>query len=113
MVYVAFQAADHIGDRFLSLLSKLSIQPPISSSLQDELLSLTQLVEVTRNPGLAQGANRTAVLRTAAGFHDLAAKVLSVENLPDFTTFVPHLKLIAKTNIRAAFSRPKCSQWPL
>ena len=46
MSLVPFQAADDIGDRFLSLLQRNGIQPPIGSSLEDELLSLTQLVAV-------------------------------------------------------------------
>ena len=48
MSLVPFQAADDIGDRFLSLLQRNGIQPPIGSSLEDELLSLTQLVAVMK-----------------------------------------------------------------
>jgi len=44
MLLVPFQAADDIGDRFLSLLQRSGIQPTVGSSLEDELLSLTQLV---------------------------------------------------------------------
>ena len=50
MTLVPFQAADDIGDRFLSLLSRYDIQPPSGTSLEDELLSLTQLIEVMKNP---------------------------------------------------------------
>lgn len=102
MTLVSFEAAHDIGDRFLSLLSGYDIQPPSGSSLEDELLSLTQLIEVMKNPHLAQGPNETSMLRAAAGLHDLAAKVLSVQNIAEFDTFVPHLKLIAKGNVRKA-----------
>jgi hypothetical protein len=102
VTFVPFQAADHIGDRFLALLSKLGIHPPPGSALEDELLSLAQLIEVMKNPSLALGPNQVAVLRSAAGLYDLAAKVLSVEPIDEFSTFVPHLRLIAETKVRAA-----------
>jgi hypothetical protein len=103
MTLVQFQAADNIGDRFLSLLHEAGIQPPVGSSLEDELLSLTQLIAVMKNPSLVSGAeHQVDILRSAAGFHDLAAKVLTVAPLPDFATFVQHLRLIGETKIRPA-----------
>ena len=102
MSFVAFTNANSIGDRFLALLSNHGIQPPLGSSLEDELLSLTQLIEVMKNPSLAQGGNEVTILRAAAGLHDFAAKVLSVEPLREFTTFLPHLRLIAATKVAAA-----------
>lgn len=95
---VPFAAADSIGDRFLTLLSRVGAHPPYGTSLEDELLSLTQLIEVMKAPGLvASRADAIEVLRSAAGLHDLAAKVLSVEPLPEFATFVPHLALIGNS----------------
>lgn len=102
MSFVPFQEADDIGDRFLALLSKHNFHPPAGSSFEDELLSLTQLVEVMRSPSLAQGAKQGTLLRAAAGVHDFAAKVLSVEPLPEFTSFLPHLRVIAQTKIAPA-----------
>ena len=102
MSFVEFTNANSIGNRFLSLLSNHGIQPPLGSSLEDELLSLTQLIEVMENPNLAQGAKGVTILRAAAGMHDFAAKVLSVEPLPDFPRFLPHLRLIAETQTAAA-----------
>lgn len=103
MTLVQFQTADSIGDRFLSLLHEKAIQPAIGSSLEDELLSLTQLIEVMKNPSLVSGVGQQVdILRSAAGLHDLAAKVLAVASLPDFATFVPHLRLISETKIRSA-----------
>lgn len=103
MPLVSFTAAASIGDRFLNLLSQVGVHPPNGTSLEDELLSLTQLVEVMKSPDLvASRADRVEILRSAAGLHDLAAKVLSVEPLPDFGTFVPHLMLIGSSKITAA-----------
>lgn len=102
MTFVPFHEAKDIGDRFLSLLSDHGINPPVGSSLEDELLSLTQLIEVMKNPNLVQGPNRVSILRSAAGLHDLAAKVLSVAPLPDFQSFLPHLRLISQTKVPAA-----------
>lgn len=102
MTLIQFQAADSIGDRFLNLLQEKGIQPLIGSGLEGELLSLTQLIDVMKNPSLASQSDQVDILRSAAGLHDLAAKILAVEPLPDFETFVPHLKLIASSKLRVA-----------
>jgi hypothetical protein len=101
-MFVPFETASDVGDRFLALLHKHGIDPPAGSAMEDELLSLTQLIEVMKNPDLAQGPNRVSILRSAAGVHDLAAKVLSVETIPEFLKFVPHLRLISATKIPRA-----------
>lgn len=93
MTIVSFANADDIADRFFSLLGRHGINPPIRTPMENELLSLTHLLQVTRNPGLAE--DRVSVLRAAAGLHDFAAKVLAAEPLPDFGGFISHLRLIA------------------
>lgn len=112
MSLVPFQAADDIGDRFLSLLQRSGIQPTIGSSLEDELLSLTQLVAVMKDPSLASEPGQVDILRSAAGLHDLAAKVLTVEPLTEFSTFLPHLRLIGETKVRAASLAQNASSGP-
>lgn len=102
MTFVPFQYAHDIGDRFLALLGKHNIHPPTTSSFEDELLSLTQLIEVMKNPDRVQGTMQVTLLRAAAGLHDFAAKVLSAEPLPEFNSFLPHLRLIAQTKIAPA-----------
>ncbi len=100
MTLVPFTDANDIGDRFLALLQKHGLdRPPIASKLEDELLSLTQLIEVTRNPARATGPHHISILRAAGGMHDLAAKVLSVEPIQEFPRFLPHLKLINDTKV--------------
>ncbi len=89
---VSFAAANEIGDRFLDLLSRLGIAPATGSRIEDELLSLTQLIEVTKNPGIAAESNTVGNLRTAAGIHDLAAKVLSIDGLDESPKLEPHLR---------------------
>ena len=83
----------------IDLLNRLGIQPPSTTSFEDELLSLTQLIEVAKNPTLVSGTNQIITLRAAAGVHGFAAKILSVETLPEFETFVPHLRLIAESKV--------------
>jgi hypothetical protein len=63
MTFVPFEDADSIGGRFLGLLTRLGIQPPQGSALEGELLSLTQLIEVMKNPNLSEGPDQVAVLR--------------------------------------------------
>jgi hypothetical protein len=93
---VPFAEANNVGDQFLALLQKYGIDPPARTSMEGELLSLTELVEVTKNPSLAQGGDQALILRTAAGIHDLASKLLSVAKLPEFVNFIPHLRLISE-----------------
>ena len=50
MTYVPFATAHEVSDRFLALLHKHGIDPPAGSAMDDELLSLTQLIEVTKDP---------------------------------------------------------------
>jgi hypothetical protein len=95
MALLSFEAAHDVGERFLDLLHKHKIDPPVGSGIEGELLSLTELLDAAKNPTLASGANQASIIRSAAGLHDLAAKVLSVEPIPEFSTFVPHLELIA------------------
>jgi hypothetical protein len=102
MTFVPFADAEVIGDRFLALLDRHGIQPPTGSRIEDELLSLTQLMEVARNPNLVPASVRPAVFRSAAGIHDLAAKLLSVEPIAEFAEFLPHLKLIGEGKIPTA-----------
>lgn len=102
MSFVPFADAEVIGDRFLALLDAHGIQPPTGSRIEDELLSLTQLMEVTRNPNVVPVSARPAVFRAAAGVHDLAAKLLSVEPIAEFAEFLPHLKLISQGKIPTA-----------
>lgn len=102
MTFVPFQSADSIGDRFLALLSRHDIHPPTGWCLENELLSLTQLIEVMKNPDLIEGEHQMKLLREAAGLHDFAAKVLSVEGFPEFAECLPHLRLIAQGKIASA-----------
>jgi hypothetical protein len=99
MALIPYSTAAKVGDRFLDLLHRLGIDPPIGSSFDDELLSLTQLVEMWKNPNLVSPARRADVLRVAGGVHDFAAKVLAVETQPEFKQFVPHLDLIGKSKV--------------
>ena len=99
------RASTEIGNRFLELLKKYQINPPCGSYIEDELLSLTRLIEITKNPNLVCDEESKSVLSFAAGLHDLAAKILSVESLPEFKEFLPHLRLIAATKIPKASLR--------
>jgi hypothetical protein len=102
MTVIPFSNANDIGDRFLALMSKYNIHPPTGSSFENELLSLTELIELMKQPDRANGPRAIPLLRAAAGVHDFAAKVLSVEPLPEFINFLPHLRLISEASIAPA-----------
>jgi hypothetical protein len=109
MTFVSFPAADQIGDRFLDLLSRHGVNPPVRSAVEAELLSLTELIQITTNPNLANGPNEAVILRAASGLHDLAAKVLSLEGIPEFNAFLPHLRLIAEAKAHASLAQNAAS----
>lgn len=97
MSIVSFNDANNIGDRFLDMLRRHAINPGISSKLENELLSLTALIEIWKNPSLIEEQQyKINILRSAAGLYDLGAKILAAEPLQDFPTFLPHLRLIGE-----------------
>jgi hypothetical protein len=99
MPLVPFTQADLVSTRFLDLLGRLKIDPLPEANMDDALLSVSQLLEITKNPALVQGQDAVDILRMAAGMHDLAAKVLATEPIAEFKKFVPHLELIGTAKL--------------
>lgn len=96
MSYVTYQEAKEIGDRFLKLLADRGITPPNRTDAEHEMLALTDLLEIWRDPArIKDTAGEADIIRCAAGIHDLAAKVLSAESRPEFASFADHLKMVA------------------
>lgn len=95
MELLPFVAAEDVGDRFLALLSAEGIKPPSKSEVENQLLSLTELVSIAKDPRRAESKNYGDLIRTAAGVHDLAAKILSCSDILEFNEFRDHLRLIA------------------
>lgn len=102
MPVVPFAHAEKVADRFIDLLKRHTITPASGSSLEAELLSLVELLDVTRTPSLADGSRKEALLAAAAGVHDMAAKILAVETVERFDQFVPHLGLISGKKLQVA-----------
>jgi|TARA_B100000519_G_C14259916_1_gene447126 hypothetical protein len=102
MTYFPFTDANDVGDRFLALLGRYGINPPPGSNLEEELLSLTQLLHVFSNPNIAPDDTLVELHRAAAGVADFAAKILSVQEISEFDRFLPHLQLIAETKLKTA-----------
>jgi hypothetical protein len=106
MTFVPFIDADTIADVFLDLLGERGITPARGGKLEDEFLSVTELLEIWKDPRRAQGvANENEIIRSAAGVHDFAAKVLAARNTPEFGQFEEHLKLIATGKLRTTLSQ--------
>jgi hypothetical protein len=69
-------------------------------------LSVTQLLEIGKNPQPAAGlANEDQIIRNAAGVHDFAAKLLAAREVPEFAQFDEHLKLIATAKLKTTLSQ--------
>ncbi|MEY9537863.1 hypothetical protein ABIE85_000923 [Bradyrhizobium diazoefficiens] len=106
MALVPFSDANQICDAFLALLADRGITPAIGGKLEDEFLSLTQLLELVKNPKQAAGlAKESQIVRAAAGIHDFAAKVLAARKAPEFSQFDEHLKLIATRKLKTTLSQ--------
>lgn len=95
MTLVPYGNAKDIADRFLDLLATRGITPPAGTAVEQELLSLVDLLDIWRDQNRIQNRHKEAeTIRSAAAIHDLAAKVLCSDNLPDFVSFEPHLKML-------------------
>jgi hypothetical protein len=106
MTFVPFSDANKIADQFLDLLAKRGITPAMGGKLEDEFLSVTQLLEIWKDPNRARGiANEDQIIRNAAGVHDFAAKLLVARYAPEFVRFDEHLKLIAKGKLKTTLSQ--------
>lgn len=97
MPFIPYTTANDIADRFLALLAERGITPPAGTETETEFLSLTALLDIWRDAGRLQSMHdQPQIVRSAAAIHDLAAKVLAAESLPDFSSFEEHLKMIAE-----------------
>ncbi len=106
MTFVSFSDANRIADAFLDLLAKRGITPVMGGKLEDEFLSVTQLLEIWKAPQQATGiANQGQILRNAAGVHDFAAKLLAARNTPEFAEFNEHVRLIATGKLKTTLSQ--------
>jgi hypothetical protein len=108
MTLVPYSEAEDIGDRFLGLLQKCGIDPPVATPVEDELLSLTALIEIWKDPSRIH-SRYDETMRTAAGIHDLAAKVLCAQALPEFPSFIDHLRLIAAGKVYTSVTQNNVS----
>ena len=97
MTMVAFTLADDIVCRFLNLLENHKIQSAVDSELKNDLLAVTELIKAHRKIKTIHSIPPVDTLRKGASLYDFAAKVLSAENLPEFSDFINHLKLIAQS----------------
>lgn len=97
MALVTRDQAKSISDRFLDLLSHNRIDPVRGSGIEDDILSLVEIIE-TFPANLDSRASDPARIYQAAAFSDFAAKVLSAETLDEFKNLLPHLRLLAAEN---------------
>lgn len=106
MTFVSFSDANALADEFLALLEGRGISPAMGGKLEDEFLSIGQLLEVVKNPEQAAGlANEDKIIRAAAGIHDFAAKLLAARKTREFSQFDEHIKLIATGNLKTTLSQ--------
>ncbi|MCW0366608.1 hypothetical protein NB699_001591 [Xanthomonas sacchari] len=105
MSFTSFKDAEQIVDRFITLLHSLGVNPAVGSKIEGELLSPLQLLESTRNLGGL--ADRPELLADAGGMYDFAAKLLAIATQPEFSLFIPHLRLFEAGEQFATAIQPK------
>lgn len=106
MAIVPFSDANTITNAFLCFLAEQGITPASNTRLEDELLSVIQLLEIWKHPQrIAGNAGAAEVIRNAASVHDFAAKLLAARDVPEFGQFDEHLKLIATGTLKTTLSQ--------
>ncbi len=106
MTVVPFTDANRIADSFLDLLAERGINPARDGKLEDEFLSVTELLELWKDLRRARGAaHESEIICNAAGVHDFAAKVLAARKTPEFNQLDMHLKLIGTGKLRTTRSQ--------
>lgn len=104
MTYVPFSRAAQIADDFLDLLTRLKIEPLNLGRIEGEFLSIIELLDAWKS-GRIPSTGGENIIRTAAGIHDFAAKILAAQMLPEFVNFRDHLELIAKGTLQTSLSQ--------
>lgn len=92
MPLVPYTLAAKVVDDFHDLLIAQGISPPAGTKVEGEVFSMGQLLHEWKVLSLA--VREPALLRDAAGAHDLAAKILSARDCDEFPQLLPHLKLL-------------------
>lgn len=103
MTFVPFSRADQCATEFLALLAKMGIHPLNRGRIEGQFLTVTELLDIWKSGIVIPGCED--VIRTAAGIHDFAAKVLAAQNLPEFKDFRGHLELIATGELETTLSQ--------
>lgn len=98
MSYPSFDQAAFVVDQFLGLLEARGLGLKHGSMAEDEALAMTDVLEMWKNPELRPRDPRQ-VVRAATGFVDLAGKVVSAAEHPDFDQLWPHLEMLIKTTV--------------
>ncbi len=93
---VQITGASDLVDRFEELLATHGISIPRHASTGADMLPLWRILKTIR-AGFAGTPDDLRLEYTAGlAIHDLAAKVLAVENHPDFSMLIPHLDMLSR-----------------
>lgn len=103
---VQISSASDLVDRFEELLARHGVSIPGHASTGADMLPLWRILNTIR-AGYA-GTPDDMRLEYTAGLavHDLAAKVIAVEDHPDFPTLIPHLGMLAQGAIHLTQEPP-------
>jgi hypothetical protein len=93
---VQIAGASDLVDRFEELLAMHGVSIPVHASTGSDMLPLWRILNTIRT-GFAGTPDDMRMEYTAGlAVHDLTAKVMAVEDHPDFPTLIPHLRMLAQ-----------------
>lgn len=93
MTISSFSNAAEVTDRLIDLLAEKGVTPVTTTRAEQQLLSPLDAMERARREGPQNIP--VELLAAAGGMYDLAAKLVSIAGQPEFSTFLPHLRLFA------------------
>lgn len=103
---VQIASASDLVDRFEELLARHGVSIPRHASTGADMLPLWRILNTIR-AGYAGTPDDMRLEYTAGlALHDLAAKVIAVEDHPDFPTLIPHLGMLAQGAIHLTQEPP-------
>lgn len=103
---VTVASASELIDRFEELLATHGISVPKHAQTGADMLSMWKVLERVRTGFNGSPDDLRQEYTTGLAAHDLAAKMLDVSQLPQFSDLVPHLELLAEGAIHLTAPPP-------
>jgi hypothetical protein len=105
VTFVSFSDANALASEFLALIEERGISPAMGGKLEDEFLSIAQLLEVVKNPEQAAGLANERSSGPPRAYMTSQQSSLAAHKTGEFSQFDEHIKLIATGNLKTTLSQ--------